>query len=159
MTTEGGECIAHEFEVAGAGYQPDALIISAGNLTRNGCNIVSDDDGSFVEDKRSGRRMELHMCNNTYEFRALVHDHAGSHGVDVEEAVVLPLGTPSASTTLTDLASSSQVARLGPDYPRVLDSVGGDAASAQAAALSTVEARAICATHSASANRRRSGGA
>ena len=35
--------IAHDFDVSKADYQPDVVIMAAGNLTSNGCRIVLDD--------------------------------------------------------------------------------------------------------------------
>ncbi len=49
--------VADDFEVSRQDYQPDVLIMAAGNLTANGCRVVLDDEGSYIEDKASGQRL------------------------------------------------------------------------------------------------------
>ena len=60
--------VAHDFEVMGHGYEPNVLIMSAGNLTSKGCKIILDDEGSYIENKESGQRLAVEKRNNIYEF-------------------------------------------------------------------------------------------
>ena len=64
--------VAHDFEVSRQDYQPNVLIMSAGNLTSNGCKIVLDDEGSYIEDKTSGEISWMHEVNGMYMLKLWV---------------------------------------------------------------------------------------
>ena len=83
--------VAHDFEVSRQDYQPNVLIMSAGNLTSNGCRIVLDDEGSYIENKESGQKLAVEKRNNIYEFLAVIVENTAKIPCD-NEAIVLLLG-------------------------------------------------------------------
>jgi hypothetical protein len=82
--------VAHDFEVARQDYQPNVLIMSAGNLTSTGYRIVLDDEGSYIENKESGQRLVVEKRNNIYEFLTEIVENTAKIPCD-NEAIVLPL--------------------------------------------------------------------
>ena len=85
---------AHDFEVSRQDYQPNVLIMAAGYLTSNGCKIVLDDEGSYIENKESGQRLAVEKRNNIYEFSAEIVEKTdkGFSIPSEDEAIVLGLG-------------------------------------------------------------------
>ncbi len=55
ITTEDSVFVALDFEVAKQSYQPDVLVMAAGNLTSNVCSAALGDDGSYVGTNASGQ--------------------------------------------------------------------------------------------------------
>ena len=88
--------VAHDFEVSRQDYQPNVLIMAAGNLTTNGCRIVLDDEGSYIENKISGQRLVVEKRNNIYEFAVEIVETAAKIPCD-DEAMVLPLSAAEAT--------------------------------------------------------------
>ena len=82
--------VAHDFEVARQDYQPNVLIMSAGNLTSTGYRIVLDDEGSYIENKESGQRLVVEKRDNIYEFLTDIVENTANIPCD-NEAIVLPL--------------------------------------------------------------------
>ncbi len=80
--------IQHEFEVSKDSYRPDALIMSAGNLTSKNCRVVLDDDGSYVQCKQTGQCLAVHKRNNIYELDVEIMD---SQMQREPEATLLPI--------------------------------------------------------------------
>ena len=112
VRTEGDSVlIAHEFEVSDNSCQPDVLIMAAGNLTTNGCRVVLDDDGSYVENKKTGQRFTVTKQNNIYEFMVeVLGDDNGANKTQVhEKAMVLPI---EAADAVDDGAVRMDIKRL-----------------------------------------------
>ena len=104
-TVEDNMLIAHDFEVAKVSYRPDVMIMSAGNITSNGCRIILDDDGSYIESKANGTRIAVNKRNNIYELMVDVVETEDSTSnltrisEDHSEAMLLPLGADGDAAT------------------------------------------------------------
>ncbi len=83
--------VAHDFEVLRQDYQPDVLIMAAGNLTAHGCRIVLDDEGSYTENKASGQRLIVEKKTNIYEFMVDIVDVISDQSKHGEATTLLPL--------------------------------------------------------------------
>ncbi len=109
-TIDDSVLVAHDFDVAKQGYQPDVLIRAARNLTSSGCRMV-DDDGSYIENKASRLRLAVTKRNNIYELKVgIVHDHSGAGPQDCagdNEAMVLPFGADSSASHFGSEAAAS----------------------------------------------------
>ena len=61
--------------------------MSAGHVAATGNQIILDDDGSYIENKKTGKRLSLTKAGNIFEFYSSLDDGIGDLILPMTEGV------------------------------------------------------------------------